>query len=121
MKRSFIYLFLTTIVVLASVFYLAQQQQATRKHSSGNDLFMPGLADTINDVERVNVMAAGNIALATLNRKGDEWQVEQMQGYTANWPRLQKVLAGLAKARIIEAKTDKPEYYSRLGVADMAS
>lgn len=121
MNRNFLYLIVVTIVVLAGVFYLAQREQSARQQQSGNDLFMPGLASTINDVDRVNVVAAGNVVLATLNKKGGAWQVEQMHGYAANWPKLQQVLAGLAKARIIEVKTDKPEYYSRLGVADMAS
>ena len=121
MNRNFLYLIVVTIVVLAGVFYLAQREQSARQQQSGNDLFMPGLASTINDVDRVNVVVAGNVTLATLNKKGAQWQVEQMHGYAANWPKLQKVLAGLAKARIIEVKTDKPEYYSQLGVADMAS
>jgi hypothetical protein len=33
-------------------------------------------------------MTAGNVTLATLDKKGDEWQVEQMDGYAANWPRI---------------------------------
>ena len=121
MNRSFLYLVLATIIVLVSVFYLSQQEQSSRKHASESALFMPDLKSTINDVDRVNVMAAGNVALATLNKKGGTWQVEQMKGYAADWPTLQKVLLGLAKARVIEVKTDKPDYYSRLGVEDMAS
>lgn len=121
MNRSFLYLVLATIIVVLSILYLAQNEESELKKNSEYVLFMPALASTVNDVDRVNVMTAGNVTLATLNKKGDEWQVEQMDDYAANWPKLQKTLAGLAKARVIEVKTDKPEYYSRLGVAEMAS
>jgi len=121
MSRGFLYLVLATVLGLLAVFFLSQREDSTHQNNSEYDLFMPGLAGTINEVDRVNVMTAGNVTLATLNRTGDEWQVEQMDDYAANWPKLQKILAGLAKARVIEVKTDKPEYYSRLGVADLAS
>lgn len=121
MNRNFLYLALATLAVLLAVFFLAQQKDNVDDNKADFALFMPELANNINDVERVNVMTAGNVTLATLNRKGGQWQVEQMDGYAANWSKLQKLLAGLAKARVVEVKTDKPEYYSRLGVADLAS
>lgn len=121
MNRNFLYLAMATLVVLLAVYFLAQREDRVHDNSIDPPMFMPDLANTINDVDRVNVVVPGNLTLATLIRENGLWQVEQMDGYAANWPRLQKLLAGLAKAKVTEIKTNKPEYYSRLGVADLAS
>ena len=54
-------------------------------------------------------------------RAGGHWQLQQMGGYRADWSRLQTLLAALAQASILEPKTDKPEYYARLGVEDITA
>jgi hypothetical protein len=84
-------------------------------------LLLPSIAGQINDVDRVEIITAGNTTAATLVRSGSAWQVEQMGGYRADWPKLQTLLAALAQARVIEPKTDKPEYYERLGVEDVTA
>ena len=120
MKRSFLYLAILTLVALAVVILIAPKDESSGK-SSVETLVLPEIADQINDVNRVEIVVAGNSTIATLVRNGGAWQVEEMGGYRADWSKLHKLLADLAQARVIESKTDKPEYYDRLGVEDMAT
>lgn len=121
MNRGFSYLLLVTLIVVATVFFLAQRDESELGAGTETGLLLPELHNVINAVEHVNVVTAGNVIVATLNKSGEQWQVEQMNGYAANWPVLQKVLSSLAKAKVVEIKTDKPQYYSRIGVEDLAS
>jgi hypothetical protein len=121
MNRSFWYLLLATILVLLTVFFIDQRGSGSHNNSARSALLMPDLHKVINEVDQVKVVTAGNTVVATLNKSGEQWQVEQMNGYAANWPTLKKALSALAQAHIIEMKTDKPEYYSRLGVSDITS
>jgi hypothetical protein len=59
--------------------------------------------------------------VATLERKGDLWRVQEASGYRADWDSVRELLSGLARARVVELKTDNPEYYDRLGVEDIST
>ncbi len=118
MKRNFVYLAVVTVVALALLLLISPTDAPSEK-TSVNELLLPGIASQINQVDRVEIVTAGDTTVATMLRKDDAWQLEQMDGYRADWPKLQALLAALAQARVIEAKTDKPEYYARLGVEDV--
>ena len=120
MKRNFIYLAVVTVIALVLVFIGTPTDRSSEK-SAVDELLLPAIAAEINQVDHVEVVTAGDTTVATLLRKDDAWQVEQMGGYRADWPKLQKLLAALAQARVVEPKTDKPEYYARLGVEDISN
>jgi hypothetical protein len=118
--RSFLYLVTITILALLAIMFFAPNKSETTTSAAGS-LLLPEMAEKINQVDRLEVVSAGNEVVVTLNKVQAGWQLEQMDGYPADWPKLQALLAGLARARITEVKTDKVEYYSRLGVEDIAS
>lgn len=118
MKRSFFYLAILTLFVLVVVFWLAPNDGFPERVTA-EQLLLPEIAEQINDVNRVEIVTAGNQVVATLLRGEDQWQLEEMGGYRADWSKLQSLLAALAQSRVIENKTDKPEYYARLGVEDI--
>jgi len=118
MNRSFLYLAVLTLLAVLLVVVFAPEDGPPGKTTG--ILLLPEISNKINDVNRVEIIAAGTRTVATLVRTGDGWQFVQMGGYHANWVRLQALLAGLAQARVVEPKTDKPEYYARLGVEDIA-
>ncbi len=118
MKRNFLYLAILTVAALAVVIFTTPGGDSPGQ-STVDALLLPEIAGQINNVDRVEIITAGNTVTATLLKSGTAWQVEQMGGYRADWPKLQTLLAALAQARVIEAKTDKPEYYGRLGVEDI--
>lgn len=119
MKRSFIYLAVLTIFTLGVVVWLTPNDGRSEQVSA-EDLLLPAIADQINNVSRVEIVTAGNEVVATLLRGEGQWQLEEMGGYRADWSKLQSLLAALAQSKVIEQKTDKPEYYARLGVEDIS-
>ena len=120
MKRSFLYLAVLTLIALSAVVFLVSKDGSSEKPVV-EAFFLPGIAGQINDVSRVEIVTAGNSPVATLVRDEAQWRVEQMGGYRADWSKLQALLAALAQARVIEPKTDNPEYYGRLGVEDVTA
>ena len=58
--------------------------------------------------------------LVTLRRRDGEWQLAQRDGWRADDERIARYLMLLAQARRVEAKTDRPVMYPRLGVEDVA-
>lgn len=118
MKRSFLYLAALTVVAILVVTFTGPG--GTPVNSTEQALLVPELSKQINDVDRVEITAAGNNVVATMVKSGNSWQLVQMGGYRADWQKLRTMLADLAQARVVENKTDKPEYYARLGVEDIA-
>jgi len=120
MKRNFLYLAVLTLLAVLVVILLVPGGGSQEK-LPGEDLLLPEIAEQINAVDSVEIVAGGNRTVATLQKVDDQWQLEQMYGYRADWSRLRTLLAALAQARVVEAKTDKVKYYSRLGVEDIAT
>jgi len=120
MKRNFLYLAVVTVFALLAL-WLSVPDEGSIEKSAVDVLFLPEISKQINDVDRVEIISAGNKTVATLVRNGARWQFEQMSGYPANWVKIQDLLAGLAQARVVELKTDKPKYYARLGVENIAA
>jgi|GEM_PF-880736 len=117
MKRNFILLAAVTALAFVAVITMSPEYQVSK--TPQKQLLLPEMAKKINDVDKVEIITAGNHAVATMAKAGDEWQLRQMDNYAANWPQLKTLLAGLATAKVIENKTDKPRYYARLGVEDV--
>lgn len=112
---------LITVLVLAiaalstGVLLLQQGEQRVRQ----GEAFLPDLKPRINEVDRVTVTLAGPRELVVLTRTDDRWTVANRGGYPAEISRVRELLLGLAEARVLEAKTSKPELYERLGVRGM--
>lgn len=120
MKRIFLYLAVLTVLALALLMMVTPGDDSSEGATAGG-LLLPDIAERINQVDRVEIVTAGDATVATLVRADDAWTLEQMGGYRADWPKLQALLAALAQARVTEPKTDKPEYYDRLGVEDVSA
>jgi hypothetical protein len=120
MKRNFLYIFAVTLFALLVLWLSAPGDNPGRKAGSDGP-FLAEAADSINNVSRVEIVAAGNELVATLEKSENSWKLVQMGGYRADWQRLRTLLAALAEARVVESKTSKPEYYARLGVEDIAA
>ena len=117
MKRIFLYLVvLTVIAVMVMVF---TSDRSAKDEQLAERMFVPELSAEINNVDRVEIIKAGQQEVASLQKSGDAWLLEQV-GYRADWSKLRKLLVDLAQAKVVETKTDKPEYYARLGVEDVA-
>jgi len=118
-RRHFSWLLGITIVVAVAV--LLVPGKTGREAVRESELLLPELAAQVNEVAWLRIVSAGNETVATLARQGNGWVVEESGGYRADWPKLKKLLADLAQAEIVEAKTATPAYYDRLGVEDVAA
>lgn len=103
---------LAVLIVLAVI----GQRQTAPTTSDPNAMFLPGLTDTLNDIERIEIAAAGDTTVATLERAADGWTVRERGGYRADLTKVRHTLLSFAEANILEAKTANPEFYSMLGV-----
>lgn len=118
-RKHFSLLFFITFLVAALVLLLPGK--TGRESSFEQSDFLPELAGQANDIDWVRLTGASGVTIATLARVNDGWTVEEASGYRADWDQLKSLLAGLARARVIEMKTDNPEFYDRLGVQDISA
>jgi len=77
---------------------------------------LPALASRQDHVDAIEVRGAGDQVLVSLHRAGDEWQLAQRDDWPADGARIGAFLQRLAQARRVEAKTDRPVMYPRIGV-----
>jgi len=118
MKRSFLYLAVITVIALLVLVFAPEYD--TPERTALDTLLLPDVAGHINDVDRVEIVTPGNSVLASMFKGDAGWQLQQMGGYHADWSKLQSLLAAVAQARIVATKTNRPEYYARLGVEDIS-
>ena len=95
------------------------QRQTAPTTSSVDTMFLPGLMDSLDDVDSVAIVAAGNTMVATLDRGSEGWTVRERGDYRADLTKVRHTLLSLAEANIIEAKTANPELHAMLGVEDI--
>jgi hypothetical protein len=117
-KKHFSWLVAVTVVAALVAFLLPRE--TARNGTFEPTRLMPGLEAQANDIDWLQVSTGGE-TLATLRRVDGVWIVEEANGYRADWPQLQQLLAGLAAAEVVEPKTANPAYYDRLGVGDPAA
>lgn len=116
-KKHFSWLLVLTLLVAAVLMLLPGK---TGKESTFEVRpLVPGLSGRVNEVSRVRIVKAGNQPVATLLRSDQVWVVEDAQSYPADWKRLKTLLAALAQAQVIEAKTNNPAYFGQLGLQDV--
>ena len=118
-RKHFSWLLLATF--LAGAVVLMLPQQTAKEGTAQAGLFLPDLEDQVNDIGWLQLTAAGGSTVATLERKDGRWSVKEASGYPADWNAVRELLSSLAQSRVVESKTDNPEYYQRLGVEDVSS
>lgn len=77
---------------------------------------VPGLEAGINDISEVRIRTGGDAVQATIKRVGDGWVLAERDNHPADFDGLRQYLVKLARAKRIEAKTDTPALYEKLGV-----
>lgn len=118
-KRHFSILLLISIAVAVAVFLVPTH--TSRDASVEPTLYLPELAEVVNDLTLVRISAKGGSEVVTLERGDDGWAVQESFDYPADWSVLRPLLANLSQAEVLEEKTSNPEYYDRLGVEDPTS
>lgn len=110
-----------TAVVVGGAFF------AVRSRYRGPELVppgaaIPGLKASINDVASLTVLK--NTGSVTLARTGAgenaAWTVPAKDGFPADLERLRTTLIQLSNLELSQPQTSNPEFYSKLGVQDVA-
>ena len=118
-RRHFSALLVAALVAAVAVALLVPGR--TGKDDAGDELLLlEDVAANINDVDRLVFTAGGGVPVSTLERGEESWTISELQDYPADWGKVKKLLTGLAELRVVEIKTSNPEYFSRLGVADIS-
>jgi hypothetical protein len=112
---------LAILAVLAAAVAVFMPRQTSRVDMFEPAPLLPGFAGQANTIDWLRITGAGDEVLATLERGPERWTVSEAEGYAADWAVVRSLLAGLAQAQVVEAKTSSPEYYDRLGVSDVSS
>ena len=114
MNRRSLLILAAVGAVLIAVLLLARLDFP--REGSVGDLHAPGLADRLDDLESLRVIAAGNRVAATVQRGDQGWVVAEKGGHPVDFERFRASLQALSQARRVEKKTAVAEFYSRLGV-----
>jgi hypothetical protein len=121
MQKRLLSLLLITVAVLGIGLILTQRQQPVVEGRAESGELVPGLANALNDVSSIRISKANNELIAELKRGESGWTVANRHDYPADIGKVREYLIKLSEARVREAKTSKPENYSRLGVEDLAA
>lgn len=115
-SRTLLRLALVVVVVILAVWL------STRRAPGSGDLalgpVLPGLSERVNAVQQVTIQAAGGNT-ATLVRGDAGWVLRERHDWPADTGKLRDYLLRLGVTQRIEAKTQRPESYPRLGVQDL--
>ncbi|HTT08698.1 MAG TPA: DUF4340 domain-containing protein [Gammaproteobacteria bacterium] len=106
-----------TVLVVAAAAWVAYWRAPST--DVGTPPLLPEFVAHVNDVARVEITTRLNKTL--LRRNGDRWLIENRDDYPAVFENVKSAILGLSELKILEAKTRKPDLYSRLGVEDVQS
>ena len=113
-QRHFSVLLLASLALAGAIFLLVTGPG--ERHEVSGELFLKHVGGRINEANRLVVTAGGGETISTLVKGDSGWTVRELDDYPVDWNSLRALLASLAEAEVVEAKTSKPEYYPRLGV-----
>jgi hypothetical protein len=116
--KSWLALAVVTILVIAgAVYVVSKQDQATSEQTAEETLF-PELMAEINDVALLRIRK-GDVTLHVMRDAAGVWALKEKGNYRASASKVKKAVVAMADMRVIEAKTAKPELYSKISVQDV--
>lgn len=111
---------LGTFVLLALVLTFVDRSDEAGA-VAGDQPLLPGLAERVNEIDALEIVAPGGDTVATLRRERERWRMREKYDYEADFARIHDLLRDLSRARRLEPRTENPEWYSRLGVAEVGA
>lgn len=118
--KSLVALGAVTVIALTLAILLVNGSRDADRVSDEQAL-LPGLKEQVNDIEAIDIVVAGGETAVALRRERERWRVRQKSDYEADFAQIHDLLRDLAEARRLEERTSSPEWYPRIGVADIDS
>jgi len=107
-------------IVLALLALIALAVSVSQNDNQDNrSVLVPGLAEQLNNVDAVRIIAPGNSLVADIRRTDTIWLVDNADNYPADIGTLRSHLLTLSEAVIVENTTALEENYPKLGVANI--
>ena len=113
-RNRFLMLVGATLVAIVLVVVLDRPDGARPDETPA--ALLPSLDEAINNIDAVDIIAPGGADAVSLRRDEERWRVTQKDGYEADFAQVVSFLRTLAEVGATASRTDKPEWYSRLGV-----
>lgn len=121
MSRKALAVLTLAVVASAGLVFITGRDRGGDENSHKPAAAVPGLADVVNDVDELEIVAGSGETVASLHRDRKRWRVRERHDYEADFARVHDLLRDLARATRVEPRSSKPEWYSRLGVDDPGS
>ncbi|BAP55957.1 hypothetical protein THII_1660 [Thioploca ingrica] len=115
--KNLIILTMITLAVIITAAVLNQPQTTTISESK--KLF-PHLLKALDRVSEITVSTKNEVATLTRPVEG-QWQLKEKHNYPVSPDKIHKLLIGVADLVTLEAKTNNPKLYSKLGVEDITA
>jgi hypothetical protein len=114
-QRALFIVALLAVVSLALTFIANDDNDAAPERQA----FAPEIQSSLAEIDRIEIIGAGNTPVATMTRSAESWSVEEKDGYPADVAAIRTALLDLAEATTVETKTSDAAFYDRLGVEDI--
>ena len=108
------------VVALGAALWSSQTRRPGQEEVVAQPL-VAGLEAGINDVSQLRIRTAGDTLQATLKRVDNRWVLAEKDNFPVDVNLLREYLVKLARAKRVEAKTDNPALYDRLGVEEISA
>lgn len=113
--RSIGILAVVTAATVGAAFVLDKKRDSATAEAVNETALFPDLSAKINDVAKLEV-ASQEGSFTVARDGGGPWGLVEKAGYPVDGAKVRKLLIALKDAQVIEAKTSRPELYSKLGV-----
>ncbi len=108
------------VIAFGAALWSSQTRRAAQEDVAAQPL-VAGLEAGINDVSQLRIRTAGDTLQATLKRIDNRWVLAEKDNFPVDVNLLREYLVKLARAKRVEAKTDNPTLYDRLGVEEISA
>ena len=109
--NSLTVLFIVTVLMVVLMLITVQTEE-----DSGDDyaVLYPELFEQLNDVDTIEFTSLEDSF--TMYREGEDWYIKERWNFPADFNLVKRALIDISEAKILERKTDQPEFYMQLGV-----
>jgi hypothetical protein len=113
-------LVIAAIVAIGGGWYFGTATQPTQREAmDAGKLMFPDLTAQLKDATRIEITSKGKVTAIEL--KDGIWGIADRGGYRVQETKLRGMLTTLTELRLVEARTNDPAQFSRLGVEDPAA
>lgn len=114
-------LLIVFLLLGAATYFLSSAKQSINSSGSIGLPILPDLLETLNDIDELTIVGAGDQVMSTLSRNESGWVVKQRNQYPADISKIRASILSLAEAKIIEQKTSNADLYAKLGVEEVTN